>query len=143
MKLKPETPEYDPKNLQIIFYALLGAQIFFLLISLFSMQNAELHYHVARWFYTVVPLCALALDVFGTRYFNATISKLSTEDLQRSFQKLAMAHLVRWALVEAATVLLIGFAMYFQNHFFNAFALVNILYFSTLRPRLFTFNEGY
>lgn len=135
-------PQYDPRNLQIIFFALLAAQIFFLFIAIFGNVDPLFAYDLNNWLFTAVPVVALLADIAGNRIFQSTLNNLSTSDLEKSFQKLASAHLIRWALVEGATLLLVASAMYYNNHFFSVFAAANIIYFITLRPRLFTFNEG-
>ena len=142
MTNQQEGPQYDPRNLQIIFFALLAAQVFFLSIAFFTIEPPAFAYEVDNWLFTAIPLIALVADIAGNRIFAKGMDSLSTTDLHKSFQKLASIHLIRWALVEGATVLLIVFAMYYNNHFFSALAGANIIYFITLRPRLFTFNEG-
>jgi hypothetical protein len=85
----------------------------------------------------------LAADIIGNRIFNRQILDLgSLDDMQKALQKLAKAYLIQWMLVETATLLLIIYTLISVNHFFSLFALANIIYFITLRPRLFTFNEG-
>jgi hypothetical protein len=135
-------PEYDPKNLQAIFFVLLAAQVFFFFMAIFSIEEPEFEYELKDLSFTLIPLATLVLDIVGNRVFTSGLSSITTEDLEKSLQKLARIHLIRWALVEIGTLLLIVFAMLYNNHFFSAFALANIIYFITLRPKLFTFNEG-
>ncbi len=135
-------PEYDPKNLQAIFFVLLAAQVFFFFMAIFTIDQPAFNYQLKDLSFTLIPLATLVLDIVGNRIFSSGLSNLSAEDLEKSMQKLARIHLVRWALVEIGTLLLIVFSMMSGNHFFSAFALANIIYFITLRPKLFTFNEG-
>jgi hypothetical protein len=135
-------PEYDPKNLQAIFFVLLAAQVFFFFMAIFTIEEPDFKYQLTDLSFTLIPLAALVLDIVGNRVFSSGISSITTEDLEKSMQKLARIHLVRWALVEIGTLMLIIFSMMYSNHFFSAFALANIIYFITLRPKLFTFNEG-
>ncbi len=136
-------PEYDPKNLQVIFMTLLAAQIVFFFIAVFSISAPEFRYEISDLSFTLIPLATLVADIIGNRVYLSGLSNLTTEDLQKSMQKLARLHLIRWALVELGTLLLIVFAMLYSNHFFSAFAMVNIIYFITLRPKIFTFNEEF
>lgn len=134
---------YDPKNLQVIFSALLFAQLIFFVISMFVLDEAEFGYNFQDISFTVIPLAALVLDVVGNKLFSNGFAKLSSErDLSDALEKLNRIHIIRWALVEGATFLLIVFALMSENHFFSAFAATNIVYFFTLRPKIFTFNEG-
>lgn len=135
-------PEYDPKNLQAIFIALLAAQVIFFFMSVFSLENPDFSYELTDFSFTLIPLAALVLDIVGNRIYSTGISNLTTTDMQKTMQRLARIHIIRWALVEMATLILIVFAMVNENHFFSAFALANLIYFITLRPKLFTFNEG-
>lgn len=137
-------PSYDPKNLQVIFFALLAAQLFFFVYALITLETAVFRYKIDDFLFTLVPVLALAADILGNRIFTRQFSELNTlEDMQKTLQKLARIHLIRWMLVEGATLLLIVFTMITNNHFFSAFAAINIVYFITLRPKLFTFNEGF
>jgi hypothetical protein len=136
-------PNYDPRTLQLIYFALLGSQVFFLFLVLFTTENPSFFYNMSDFLYTLIPIVALVLDVVASRMFNKGIQNLTTTDLQTSFQRLTSLHIIRWAMVEGASFLLLVFALSTENHFFTAFAVVNIIFFATLRPRLFTFNEGF
>jgi len=136
-------PQYDPKTLQILFFAFLGSQIFFLFLAIFTIDEPVFGYLLSDITYTLIPAAALIADIVGTRIFSKGIQSLTTTDLQASFQRLTSLHIIRWALVEGGTFLLLVFTLITGNHFFTAFALVNIIFFATLRPRLFTFNEGF
>lgn len=136
-------PDYDPRTLQLIYFALLGSQVFFLFLVLFTTEQPVFYYNMSDFLFTLIPIAALILDVVASRLFNKGIQSLTTTDFQTSFQRLTSLHIIRWAMVEGATFLLLVFAMSTGNHFFTAFAVVNIIFFATLRPRLFTFNEGF
>jgi hypothetical protein len=142
MKNPLGSPQYDPRNLQVVFMALLAAQVFFLFLAIVTLVDPSFTYYIKNPLFTIIPLVALAADVLGNRFFQNILTTLTTADLEKSFQRLATAHLVRWAFVEGATFLLVGASIYYNNHFFNVFAAANIIYFITLRPRLFTFNQG-
>jgi hypothetical protein len=55
---------------------------------------------------------------------------------------LTKMHIWQWVVVQFATVLLLSYTLIEANFFYFIFALVNIIYFITLRPKIFTFNEG-
>lgn len=135
---------YDPKVLNIIFLALAAGQIILLIFIMVTLKSSNLAYVFNNLAFTFIPLAALLLDIVGNRLFASGFTKLSSEaDLGTSLQKLMSIHIVRWALTEAGTLLLIVFALRTENHFFTAFAVANLAYFITLRPKVFTFNEGF
>ena len=135
---------YDPKNLQVIFNAFLFAQLIFLGLSLYVVESPEFIYRVNDYLFTAIPLIAIVLDIIANRVFISGFNKLTQEqDLERSMQKLNSIHVLRWGIVESATFMLIFFSMITSNHFFTAFAAANIVYFYTLKPKIFTLNEGF
>lgn len=136
-------PQYDPRTLQLLFFAFLGTQIFFLFMVLITVEAPVFGYQLRELSFTLIPAAALAADIIGTRIFTKGIQSLTTLDMQTSFQRLTTLHLIRWAMVEGGTFLLLVFTLITNNHFFTPFAIVNIIFFATLRPRLFTFNEGF
>jgi hypothetical protein len=135
---------YDPRNLNIIFLALLSGQIIFLIMSMIMIEPATFVYDFEDLSFTLIPLAALAGDIISNRIFWNGFNRLTQErEMQQALTKLTAIHIVRWAIVEGGTLLLIVFSFLTSNHFFTAFAMANIAYFITLRPRLFTFNEGF
>lgn len=134
---------YDPKNLQVIFIALLFTQLVLFVSGMMMLDNADFEYRYTNISFTAIPLAALILDIIANKVFANGFSKLSQEkELSESLEKLNRIHIIRWILVEAATFILLIFTVVTNNHFFSAFAAINILYFYTLRPKVFTFNEG-
>ncbi len=137
-------PGYDPKNLQIIFIALLFTQLVLFVSGMTMLNDAEFSYHYKEITYTAIPLSALILDILANKVFSSGFARLTQEkEIEESLNKLNRIHIIRWILVEAATFLLLIFTVVTNNHFFSAFAAINIVYFYTLRPKLFTFNEGF
>ena len=137
-------PGYDPRNLQIIFIALLFTQLVLFVSGMMLLEDADFIYHYKTVSFTAIPLAALILDFIANKVFTNGFQKLSQEkEIEESLNKLNRIHIIRWILVEAATFLLLIFTVVTNNHFFSAFAAINIVYFYTLRPKLFTFNEGF
>ena len=135
---------YDPKNLQIIFIALLFTQLVLFVSGMMMLNDAEFSYQWRNISFSAIPMAALVLDVIGNQVFKSGFQKLSQEkEIEESLNKLNRIHIIRWIMVEAATFLLLIFTVVYNNHFFSAFAAINIVYFYTLRPKLFTFNEGF
>lgn len=134
---------YDPKSLTIIFFALLSAQVAFLLYCMVAINPAFFIYEIENITYTLIPLAAILMAIISNRLFIQGLKNLSGErEISQALQKLQSIHIVRWALVEAASFLLLFFTIITSNHYFTAFALANIAYFITLKPRLFNFNAG-
>lgn len=142
--MNPLNKGYDPKTLNVIYLALAAGQILMLIVIMALLKPAVLSYDFNNLAFTFIPIAALILDIVGNRLFNSGFAKLTSEaDLSTSLQKLMSIHIVRWALTEAGTLLLLVFTLITENHFFTAFAVANIAYFITLRPKVFTFNQGF
>lgn len=142
--MNPLQNGYDPKNLQLIFYTLLLAQLGFLVVVVYMLSDADFVYRLNQLNYTLIPVVALALDFYGNRYFTNGLAKATQDrELENALATLTNIHIVRWILVEGATTLLLACSLYYNNHFFTAFAAANTFYFSTLRPKLFTFNQQF
>ena len=139
-----EGPGYNPKNLQIIFGAFLFAQLIFLTLSFYVVESPQFVYKIDDLVFTLVPLAAILLDFIGNKVFVNGFNKLTQErDLDKSLQKLNSIHVLRWGIVESATFMLVFFSIITSNHFFTEFAAANIVYFYTLKPKIFTFNEEF
>ncbi|MDA7722742.1 hypothetical protein N8851_06640 [Schleiferiaceae bacterium] len=64
------------------------------------------------------------------------------KEIDEKLRVLTKMHIWQWVVVQFATVLLLSYTLIEANFFYFIFALVNIIYFITLRPKIFTFNEG-
>jgi len=136
-------PAYDPKSLQIIYFALLAFQIAFLLICMVVIEPAYFEYKIQDLTYSAIPILAIIIAFLGNRYFAQGFKNLVMEtEINQSLQRLTTIHIVRWAMVEAGTFMLLAATINTSNHYFTAFAMANIAYFITLRPRLFNFDQG-
>jgi hypothetical protein len=91
----------------------------------------------------IVPAFALLLVVWGRLQWNNGMREISnSENLLDKLELLTRIHVWQWVLVQLATLLLLAYTLVEGNYYYFIFALVNIIYFFTLRPKLFTFSEG-
>ncbi|MDX5426929.1 MAG: hypothetical protein LPK46_02140 [Bacteroidota bacterium] len=137
---------YDPRQLQLIHLTLLVGQLVFFILSFYILKDDPNARHGfdfrSLWFY-IIPAAAGLLNYWGGLMFWRRLAQLdSWEDLQDKLRALTNAHLVRWAIVEVSTLLLLTFAIFQSSWFFLLLGMANIVYFFFLRPRLFTFDSG-
>jgi hypothetical protein len=137
--------QYDPKSLTTIFFALLFGQIVFGAIVWFlTYDDASFHFDYQNIMHLGVPISALVLDYLGGVYYKSAFRKNSDkEDVMERLERLQTAHIVRFALTEGATLLLLVISLVDDNQFFLVFAILNILYFFTLRPKIVSFNNTF
>jgi hypothetical protein len=65
-----------------------------------------------------------------------------TEEMQDKLKILTKIHIWQWIMVELGTVLLLTYSLVESNFIYFIFALVNIIYFFTLRPKIFSLSGG-
>lgn len=136
---------YDPKNLNFIFLALLFGQLLFGFVVWWLLnENGTFFFNLSDLWLVVVPIAALILDYLGNVFYKNGFKKQAPdEDLMDRLGKLQTAHIVRYALTEAATLLLLVMALLSENQFYLLFATLNIVYFISLRPKIVAFNNTY
>jgi hypothetical protein len=137
--------QYDPKALQTIFLALLIGQLLFGFVVWWLLtENGTFYFNLSETTLLVVPLLALLLDYSGNLFYKNGFKKQHpTEDVIDRLGRLQSAHIVRFALTEAGTLLLLVMALLYENQFYLLFATLNIVYFISLRPRIIEFNNTY
>lgn len=143
MAKRPEN-EYDPRHLQMVHTTLLVAQILFWVVTGFMLyyKTPALEESVGFLPQIVAAAVALLLDYAGAYLFWNWINNPKPDgDLDERLRTLTRAHLVRWAFVEAATLLLLATAIIFPSTLLFWLAAVNIIYFYLLKPRLFDFEN--
>lgn len=93
----------------------------------FSSFSYRLHYRRCRFFiphkrFNVHRHSAgsTGSDIIGNKVFLNGFNKLTMlREMDKAMQKLNSIHLLRWVLVEGATLLLICFSIITANHFFH------------------------
>ena len=135
---------YDPRSLHLIYSSLLLLQLVVTSVVLYAAQeNAVITFDIKRLTNTAAPVVAGLNAFFGKWIWTRGMQQLSTEEeLEDKLRTLTKMHIWQWVVVQFATILLLSCTLIEANFFYFIFALVNIIYFITLRPKIFTFNEG-
>ena len=135
---------YDPRSLHLIYSSLLLLQLVVTSVVLYAAQeNAVITFDIHRLTNTAAPVAAGLNAFFGKWIWTRGMQHLSSEeDLEDKLRTLTKMHISQWVVVQFATILLLSYTLIEANFFYFIFALVNIIYFITLRPKIFTFNEG-
>lgn len=134
-------PPLDPRSLQSIFLLLLFAQMAFLgVVLLFLREDNQFIFELSNLFHWALPLGILGLDIIAWNTFQ---SRISTEgenaDMIDRVNNLQGAYIVLWVMVQVGTFVLLVFSILEQNDYFILLSLVQIIFYVTLRPRLFDF----
>ena len=139
-----EKPAYDPSSLQLIYSVLLMAQLVITVIVMYAAQDqARVYFEWRQWNHIAIPIIAGAMSTFGKTIWNRGILKISqTEEIEEKLKILTQIHIWQWIMVELATILLLTYTLMESNFFYFIFALVNIIYFFTLRPKIFSLTGG-
>lgn len=135
---------YDPRFLHLIYSALLMVQLVLTVVVIYvTQEDADVFCSLAEPSNVIVPAFALLLVVGGRLQWNNGMREISnSENLLDKLELLTRIHVWQWVLVQLATLLLLAYTLVEGNYYYFIFALVNIIYFFTLRPKLFTFSEG-
>ncbi|MEY2969889.1 MAG: hypothetical protein RLZZ599_262 [Bacteroidota bacterium] len=139
-----EKPAYDPSSLQLIYSVLLMAQLVITTVVLYAAQDdAVIQFTWGQWNHLVIPFIAGVLGSLGRTIWNKGMVKISqTEEMQDKLKILTKIHIWQWIMVELGTVLLLTYTLVESNFIYFFFALVNIIYFFTLRPKIFSLSGG-
>lgn len=135
---------YDPRSLHLIYSSLLLLQLVVTSVVLYATQeDAVIAFDVQRLTNTAAPITAGLNALFGKWIWTKGLQQISSEEeLEDKLRTLTKMHIWQWVVVQFATVLLLSYTLIEANYFYFIFALVNIIYFITLRPKIITFNEG-
>ena len=139
-----EKPAYDPSSLQLIYSVLLMAQLVITIVVIYVAEDqSNVRFEWGYWNHIVIPAVAGVLGSFGKTIWNKGILRINqTEEVEEKLKVLARIHILQWVMVELATILLLTYTLMESNFFYFIFALVNIIYFFTLRPKIFSLTGG-
>jgi len=139
-----EKPAYDPSSLQLIYSVLLMAQLVITVVVMYvAQEHANVRFEWGYWNHIVIPAIAGVLGSLGKTIWNKGMVKISqTQEIDDKLQVLTRIHIWQWVMVELATILLLTYTLMESNFFYFIFALVNIIYFFTLRPKIFSLTGG-
>ena len=135
---------YDPRSLHLIYSSLLLLQLVVTSVVLCTAEEtAVISYDISHITNTVAPVAAGLNAFYGKWIWTRGMQHIATEEeLEDKLRFLTRMHVWQWIVVQFATIFLLTYTLIESNFFYFIFALVNIIYFITLRPRIFTFNEG-
>lgn len=87
--------------------------------------------------YAIPGICFI-LALFGRFIWNTGMAEISASDnVYEKLDKLTRIHLWRWFLVQLGTLILLSYTLIEGNFYYFIFALLNIIYYFTLRPKIF------
>lgn len=130
---------YDPRYLHLIFSALLMLQLVLTSVVLYVSGNSssiKLYPFEANTY--AIPGISFVLILFGRYVWNNGMREISgLEDVFEKLEVLTKIHIWRWILVQLGTLIPLAFTLIEGNYYYFIFALANIVYFFTLRPKIF------
>ena len=137
-----ESSPYDPKYLQVIYTSLLMMQFVMTVVVVYAAPSSVTF--VADWAHfelILVPFVAMLLVFSGNYSWNKGMAAISEQDeMDEKLKILTNIHIKRWIAVELATMILLTYTLVESNYYYFNFALVNMIYFLTLRPKIFSFT---
>ena len=134
-----EQKPYDPRYLHLIFSALLMIQLVLTSVVLYvGSETAKIFLLPFEGNTYAIPGIAFVLVLLGRFVWNNGMKDINTsENLLEKLELLTKIHIWRWVLVQLGTLILLAYTLVDSNFYYFIFALVNIVYFFTLRPKIF------
>lgn len=140
MDTKPQTPKESLASIKIVYYALVGGQVFFALVAYFLLNNYALELagkDLKDVFIYIVPLFVVGGFAVGNILFK---SKLITARIKPSLSEKLLdyrsALLIRYALLEGPSFLAIMVYLLTGYILFLAMAALVIAMFFTITPSI-------
>ena len=136
--MKEQKP-YDPRYLHLIFSALLMIQLVLTSVVLYvGSESANIMLLPFNGNTYAIPGIAFVLVLLGRYIWNNGMKEINGSDnLLEKLEVLTKIHVWRWILVQLGTLILLTYTVVESNFYYFIFALVNIVYFFTLRPKIF------
>ena len=134
-----EQKPYDPRFLHLIFSALLMIQLVLTSVVLYvGSESAKILLLPFEGNTYAIPGIAFVLVLLGRYVWNNGMKEINGSDnLLEKLELLTKIHIWRWVLVQLGTIILLTYTLVDSNFYYFIFALVNIVYFFTLRPKIF------
>lgn len=131
---------YDPRSLHLIYSVLLMIQLMMTLVVVFyAKEDAVIECSMSEISNYAIPSFVFGLAAVAKGLWNKGLVKIEmTEDLETKFEILTKIHIWQWVLVQLGTLILLIFTLTESNFYYFMFGLVNIIYFLTLRPKIFS-----
>jgi hypothetical protein len=134
-----EQKPYDPRYLHLIFSALLMIQLVLTSVVLYvGSDSAKILLLPFEGNTYAIPGIAFVLVLLGRYVWNNGMKEINSSDnFLEKLELLTKIHIWRWVLVQLGTLILLTYTLIDSNFYYFIFALVNIVYFFTLRPKVF------
>jgi hypothetical protein len=134
-----EQKPYDPRYLHLIFSALLMIQLVLTSVVLYvGSDSAKILLLPFEGNTYAIPGIAFVLVLLGRYVWNNGMKEINSSDnFLEKLELLTKIHIWRWVLVQLGTLILLTYTLIDSNFYYFIFALVNIVYFFTLRPKIF------
>jgi hypothetical protein len=134
-----EQKPYDPRYLHLIFSALLMIQLVLTSVVLYvGSESAKILLLPFKGNTYAIPGIAFVFVLLGRYVWNNGMKEINGSDnLLEKLEILTKIHIWRWVLVQLGTLILLTYTLIDSNFYYFIFALVNIVYFFTLRPKIF------
>ena len=134
-----EQKPYDPRYLHLIFSALLMIQLVLTSVVLYvGSESANILLLPFEGNTYAIPGIAFVLVLLGRYVWNNGMKEINGSDnLLEKLELLTKIHIWRWVLVQLGTLILLTYTLVDSNFYYFIFALVNIVYFFTLRPKIY------
>ena len=134
-----EQKPYDPRFLHLIFSALLMIQLVLTSVVLYvGSESAKILLLPFEGNTYAIPGIAFVLVLLGRYVWNNGMKEINGSDnLLEKLELLTKIHIWRWVLVQLGTLILLTYTLVDSNFYYFIFALVNIVFFFTLRPKIF------
>jgi hypothetical protein len=115
-------------------------QLIMTVIVLYSAKDdAVIQYSMNEISNYAIPSFVFGLAALGKGLWNKGLLSIEIEDdIDAKFEILTKIHIWQWVLVQLGTLMLLTFTLTESNFYYFMFALVNIIYFLTLRPKIFS-----
>jgi len=139
-----ENNPYDPRLLHVIYTVLLLMQLMLISVVMYvAGDKVGVSFNYRDLTQITVPLIAISLVGLGRRIWKNGMEQISREEeLADKLQILTRIHVYQWAMVQFGTIVLLTYTLVEANFYYFIFSLVNIIYFFTLRPKIFSLTGG-
>lgn len=139
-----ENNPYDPRLLHVIYTVLLLMQLMLVSVVMYvAGDKVGVHFNYQDLTQLTVPIIAITLVALGRRIWKNGMDQISKEEeLSDKLQILTRIHVYQWAMVQFGTIVLLTYTLVEANFYYFIFSLVNIIYFFTLRPKIFSLTGG-
>jgi hypothetical protein len=121
------------QNLNVIFYSLIGGQIFYFVAGLFLLKSGQFQKlsEMSTIFMYIIPLINVVFILAAKFIYGKNLSKLDKdESIEKKSQSYLTNNIIKLALLESANLINITIMILTGNYFFAGFfVIITALYF--------------